>query len=305
MLHLTLAANILNAVGGKPDLAAPGFVPLYPASLPDGENDFKVDLQPFSPAAIETFLKIERPGKAPEGKKLISRHRDRRSALGICPGEVDLHYYSIGEFYDEVRRGILYLSDKLGTKLFCGNTNWQATGKYYYSGGGELFAVTNLDTAVAAIDLIIQQGEGSDPSMYTQEGELAHDFRFEQLKFGRYYKEGDPPYDPANPDGTGPKGGVINLDWNAVFPLKKNAKLSGYANAPDLHEAAVAFNHVYADFLKFLTEAYNGKPELLLKAVPRMFELRNKINQLIRNPIPGMPGVNAAPTFEMPGEECE
>jgi len=36
MLHLTLAANLLNAVGGEPDLSRPGFVARYPAYLPDG-----------------------------------------------------------------------------------------------------------------------------------------------------------------------------------------------------------------------------------------------------------------------------
>src|SRR5215471_2275551 len=41
MLHLTLVANILNAVGGSPDLTKPDFVPHYPAYLPDGENDFQ------------------------------------------------------------------------------------------------------------------------------------------------------------------------------------------------------------------------------------------------------------------------
>ena len=30
MLHLTLAANMLNAVGGHPDLVHPQFVPRYP-----------------------------------------------------------------------------------------------------------------------------------------------------------------------------------------------------------------------------------------------------------------------------------
>src|ERR1700685_2595513 len=44
MLHLTLAANIFNAVGGEPNLTAPNFVPKYPAPLPDGETDFKVSL---------------------------------------------------------------------------------------------------------------------------------------------------------------------------------------------------------------------------------------------------------------------
>ena len=47
MLHLTLAANVLNAVGGTPDLTAPGFVPEYPAYLPDGETDFAVSRERF------------------------------------------------------------------------------------------------------------------------------------------------------------------------------------------------------------------------------------------------------------------
>src|SRR5215212_10004675 len=47
MLHLSLAANVLNAVGGTPDLTGADFVPQYPTYLPDGEQDFTVDLQPF------------------------------------------------------------------------------------------------------------------------------------------------------------------------------------------------------------------------------------------------------------------
>ncbi len=31
-----------------------------------------------------------------------------------------------------------------------------------------------------------------------------------------------------------------------------------------------------------------------------MFALRDQVDRLVRNPIPGRPGVNAAPTFEMP-----
>ena len=55
MLHLTLAANILNAIGGSPDLTIPGFVPDYPAYLPNGETDFRADLRPFSREAMDTF----------------------------------------------------------------------------------------------------------------------------------------------------------------------------------------------------------------------------------------------------------
>lgn len=76
MLHLTIAANILNAIGGTPDLVRPDFVARYPAALPDGETDFKVSIQAFGREALATFLKIERPAQRPEhlvGKGLIHR----------------------------------------------------------------------------------------------------------------------------------------------------------------------------------------------------------------------------------------
>src|SRR5260370_13048777 len=74
MLHLSLVANVMNAVGGTPDLTQPGFVPRYPACLPDGEQDFQVDLQPFSNDAVSTFLQIEPPPHAPhEQSRLLPR----------------------------------------------------------------------------------------------------------------------------------------------------------------------------------------------------------------------------------------
>src|SRR4051812_16031301 len=39
MLHLTLAANILNAIGGAPRLSDPQFIPTYPGPLPMGIGD--------------------------------------------------------------------------------------------------------------------------------------------------------------------------------------------------------------------------------------------------------------------------
>ncbi len=86
MLHLTLAANLLNAVGGTPDLTKPGFVPEYPAYLPDGESDFQVSRRRFSKEALETFLSIERPRKAPsESARLVHRGHAKRNRLGVRP----------------------------------------------------------------------------------------------------------------------------------------------------------------------------------------------------------------------------
>jgi hypothetical protein len=290
MLHLTLAANILNAVGGKPDLTVPGFVPLYPTGLPDGEKDFVVDLQPFSEKAVDTFLKIERPAKAPsEEKRLISTPLRGLTHLGTHHRLQNLHYYSIGEFYEEIIRGLNYLYEKEGKALFSGDKEKQCTAEYYYSGGGELFGVYDLDSARAAANLIIEQGEGLGGEIYNKENELAHFYRFEQLKLGRYYVKGDTPGNPTGPE--------LKVDWDAVYPFKVNPCLDDYPQPSELYDAAVAFNETYAEFLSMLTRAYNGEPKLLLEqAVPKMFDLRNLINQLIHNPIPPKDGVHAAPT---------
>jgi len=291
MLHLTLAANIMTATGGTPDLTQPNFVPDYPARLPDGENDFKVDLQPFSREAVETFLRIERPGDAPcEEPKLVRRTRNVRSRIGASPDDNDLYYYSIGDFYVEIARGLGYLSEQ-NDKLFIGDPKHQVTSEYYYSGGGRLIPVTDIASAHEAIRLIIQQGEGFGGGIYNREHELAHFYRFQQLKLGRYYQAGDKPDQPQGPP--------LQVDWNGAYPIKKNANLDDYPKGSELYAAAVEFNRSYADFLELLTRAYNGQPDLLLQAVPRMFEFRNKINRLVRNPIPGMNGINAAPTFEL------
>jgi hypothetical protein len=58
MLHMTLTANLLNAVGGHPRLDSPRMLPGYPRCLPHGDCSFEVPLLRFSPEALDVFLKI-------------------------------------------------------------------------------------------------------------------------------------------------------------------------------------------------------------------------------------------------------
>ena len=83
------------------------------------------------------------------------------------------------------------------------------------------------------------------------------------------------------------------------YPIKTNARLADYPPDSEVYQAAVEFNRSYADFLELLTQAYNGRPALLLDAVIEMFRLRDQMTSLMHNPIPGQSGLNAAPTFEM------
>ena len=76
MLHLTLAANLLNAIGGQPDLISPDFVPHYPTHLPTGQDDFDVGIEKFSNHALEIFLSIERPTSLePEHAEIVQHFK--------------------------------------------------------------------------------------------------------------------------------------------------------------------------------------------------------------------------------------
>lgn len=295
MLHLTIAANLLNAVGGKPDLTRPGFVPRYPAPLPDGEDDFKVDLAPFSAELLEDFLKIERPAMAPEGKEMVAaKSVDHTSSLLYTPpGHPELRYYSIGEFYEAISNGIVYLENEAkvsGKTIFTGNPDRQARPDSYYSAGGRLPMITNLETALSAISQVIEQGEGELTHIYDKYDELAHFFRFDQIKKGRKYRPGDKPEEPS--------GSTFVVNYNDVYPIKPNIRLADFPPDSELFHAAKSFNHSYEKFLAFLTKAFNGQPELLISAVPKMFEFRNWLNILVRNPLPGT-DFHAGPTFEI------
>ena len=67
---MTLVANLLNAVGGRPQLDIPQMLPGYPRPLPHGDRSFEIPLLRFGSEALEIFLKIEQPspaGARPEG----------------------------------------------------------------------------------------------------------------------------------------------------------------------------------------------------------------------------------------------
>ncbi|MEU3844572.1 ferritin-like protein [Streptomyces sp. NPDC028635] len=292
MLHLTLVANVLNAIGGTPDLTRPGFVPSYPARLPDGEDDFTVDLRPFSPEAIETFCKIERPGKVPSGEsRLVPTSNGRSSPLVASPTTEGMRFYSIGEFYEEIIEGLEKVAAD-DPALFRGDPARQVGPEFFYSGGGEIIVVTDLDSAQRALRFIAAQGEGLDSGIYDADGELAHYYRFRQLQLGRYYQEGDHPGAPSGPE--------LSICWDDVYKVKVSARLADYPEGSELARVARDFNTDYANFLALLTKAFNGQPGLLQEAVCEMFRLRDGFNRLVRSPLPGSGGLHAAPTFEIP-----
>jgi hypothetical protein len=297
MLHLAFAGNLLNAVGGEPDLTVDGFVPKYPAYLPDGEHDFKVHRAPFSKKTIDNFLRIERPKMAGgEKPKLVPHsHVAGRTYLGVHPRHPSWRYYSIGEFYAAIEDGIVRLERQArqrGGTIFTGVRERQIPGEHYFSGGGKLHPVIDEESACRAIRLIIEQGEGETNEIYGSSGELAHYYRFDQLNYQRYYEPGD--------TAGHPRGARFekDIDWNDVLPVKKDVSIADMVQDPELLGMAEEFNAEYAAFLGYLTEAFNGKPDLFADGSTRMFLMRNAIGALVNLRLPGG-DKHAGPTFEI------
>ncbi|MFS8096814.1 ferritin-like protein [Lentzea alba] len=271
MLHLALAANLLNAVGGEPRLDTPDFLQPYPRPLPHGDRSVQVQLAPFGPAALELFLQIEKP------------------AAADAPPEAD-EYETIGQFYAAIEAGLRSLCDSLGeAAVFSGDPKRQVGEFHLRTGGGEVIPVHDLKSALAALAEIVEQGEGAARTevwdgerdvFHPDRDEVAHYYRFQELKHGRRYQAGDTPQ-------SGPTGEEITVDLDGVLPMPPNPSP---ADHPDIRAAQVQFNNTYCLLLYQLEEVFNGNPAQLGATVGTMYQLKGQAQALMK--------MEAGPTFE-------
>ena len=293
MLHLTLAANVLSAIKGHVKLGEKN-IPSYPLNLEfDGigfkDRDFDVDLARFCESTIYTFTQIELPNW-PEDTKL-------RTAIP----EMEIPGYTIGEFYDGIKKDLKDLCDiHTEEKVFTGDIKNQISEDYYWSGGGKPIIVRNLKTAYEAIDEIKEQGEGADGRRddgdalyFGQQKEIAHYFRFNEIYHKRYYKKTDPLK-------TDPSGEPLEIDYTAVYPIKSNCLSTDFENDLDLSSLNHEFNKKYSLMLYQLEEGFNGNPKVFYTAIMNgMHELSPIANKMVQMPIQNDPNkLNGSPSFE-------
>jgi hypothetical protein len=156
MLHMILAANVLNAVGGTPAIGDGGWAPRYPAKIPYHAGHFAVHLRPYDNRALDAFLTIENPSYLPE-KPVKPPPRAGIPRLLTLGAE---GYPTIGAFYTAIRRALKRLDRKLGhDAVFTGHRARQIGPEHYYASGGRAQEVYDLKTADTALDEIVEQGE--------------------------------------------------------------------------------------------------------------------------------------------------
>jgi Ferritin-like len=159
MLHLALATNILTAVGAAPHFERPNF-PILSRWYPP---DVQIALVPFGERALRHFMFLERP----EGMPLDDAEGFR--ALGhIQPLTVDdpqitagpEEWHTVGHLYRGIEAGLAHLVNRYGEEaVFIGPPRAQATTQVFE--WPQLTAVTDLASASAAIEIIVEQGEGA------------------------------------------------------------------------------------------------------------------------------------------------
>lgn len=294
MLHMSLAANVLNAIGGRPQIKNPAFVPHYPTKLPHFIASPTVSIGRFSPSSIATFMDIERNWDPGDDDEQLDR------------------YGTIGEFYEAIILALTEVCERTDESVvFTGNIARQIDPVDYYGSEGDLKPVTDLKSAIGAMRLIVQQGEGADSEPQLSSFEAVpgqprggngdhyfpHLFRFAEVYFERYYDEGpqSPPNlsnqvdaavesEPRFPGLPMPQGAVLPVDWDAVWPVGPNPKASQYPKGSAIRAKLDAFNRAYTDMLDVLDRTFNGEPFLLRETVPAMYQLKYLGQELCRTP---------------------
>jgi len=297
MLHMVMVGNLISSLGGMVEFNKDN-IPSYPLALEfEGkkfrEREIAVNLEPFSPEAMTTFMQIEMP------TDLITPEVQARGVP-----EIEVPGISIGEFYELVETKLTELCDQYPEcNVFNGNPEHQINKNFYWGAGGTPVVITNLASAKEAINVIVEQGEGSHSSLFDgdkhnfeQPLEVAHYFRFKEISYGRHYKKTDHPNEA-------PTGKQFDVDYKAVYPIRINATAEGYQNDDQMKQLNNKFNRNYSLMLRQIAEAFNGNPEVLYTAIVNgMHNLTPLAVEMMETPIKGdSEGRNGAPSFEWAG----
>ncbi len=288
MAHMTLAANILSAIGGTPRFTDESFIPSYPGGLPYhiGGAPFEVPLAPFSLDLVKNiFMVIELPEGPP-----LEFPVTPPPALAAFARQDDREFKTIGAFYEFVKETL----EEAGPDIYTGDPAKQLTHPY------GAFRVESLDDAKRAIDEIVRQGEGSHESPLSgPAGELAHYYRFAEIVKGRTLI-GDPTQ--PKPPYYSYSGIPLTFDPLGVIPIVTNAKQAMYGAGTPAARFSHEFNGMYGNLLRMLEESYAGH-DVTANIIGCMFQMKILAKRLMSTQLPSPPygTLFAAPTFEFVG----
>lgn len=284
MLHVSLAANLLTAVGGVPVFYNPAAMVTYPLQVPH-HRDLQLQLEPLSEHSLDSqFLKLEQPCRA--------EVRSMRASQ-VFPEQTG-EYETIGEMYRAIEGAFERLSRDESVDLFANPRvhlqmkphNYKNV-KHTVEESGGLMPVTDLKSARSAIATIMHQGEGVDDRMYADPGgqQLTHFYKLQLIRQ------------------------EFEKHVGSVYPCISNPKTSQFSE--DLQVVSQLFNSAYAALMLTIQELYQEEDvrgQLHIRSYALMEACLRTAGQILCQS-PAHPGSteHAGPTFEPfvfePGQE--
>ncbi len=191
MMHLAVVNNLLVAVGAPPHFDRPNFPHDCAYFMPDLE----IGLRPFSEATLRHFIAVEQPfgGELTLSREALDAadvHGDLDNEIGPDPHRLE----SQGEIYTMIADGLRYMVGKHGEEnVFVGPPARPAVKNFFEMYGFQV--VTNLESAIRALDHVVEQGEGGSGDNLN-----SHHFKFDDvLKDYLTLKQQDPGFEPVRP----------------------------------------------------------------------------------------------------------
>lgn len=262
MIHMCLACNILNAIGGKPVLTPPSYPGPLPGDIgPPGGKALTIHLLPFSVAAMEQGMAIEQP------EKPIKIPVEGLFAAEAAPA------VTIGQFYEALDKFLATLPA----------STWkpgrhQIDDSQFFA--GQLFPINSYDDAHRAIDDIVSEGEGAADSPLDFQDEVAHYYRFGECYHNKVLTKA------KNPKGYAYGPQSLGIDWKAVYPAIPDPGKHDFSKEPPAAQAAqAACNQAYTQMIDELRLAVTRQGGRLGNAVRAMFDLRTSAQVAMTTPL--------------------
>lgn len=290
MTHLALVGNLTVAIGGAPHFSRPNF------PIPAGYHPAAVDLElmGFSHALVDHAIFLERPegiqiDDAPEFVHPAEYHRAMPKNT-ITPAAQD--YDTIGHLYRGIYHGFDVLARRYGeANLFAGAVEDQIGPADAPLPG--LCTVSDLTSAHAAIETIVEQGEGA--AEHTEE---SHYQKFLEVRAALdEMLATDPDFAPAHPVARNP----VSRE-----PMNGNNRV--WITDPEAVQVLDIANALYNMMLRLLVQSYGRDPgeegehkRLFVTLSREMMSVLTPVGEyLCTLPAgPEHPGVNAGVTFTM------
>ena len=214
MLHFATVCKLSAAVGGTPHLNRPDIAAEAARAFP-----FEMKLERFGAAALKRFIRFETP------------EDQAAEAFGLAPELPEYEY--LGELYGQISGAFEHLGDAaiVGPAALLEEERWDLR--------RPVAPVRTAAEAIAAIDVITEEGEGSRTP-----GPNSHYERFIQVSDELVAELGKGEFEPARP--------VVDN------PVTKPEHESTGTLLPDgpVREVAELFNHVYTTVLLLIGQYY-------------------------------------------------